>query len=106
MSEKRQIRILPRGTGYADWGLALQKALGRIRAYSPDVLVVSLGVDTFDGHPVGGVTLKSQDYLRMGKRLAGLDLPTQFVMEGGYAIGALGLNVANVITGFSDSAKA
>ena len=54
----------------------------------------------------GGVTLKSQDYLRIGKRLAGLDLPTQFVMEGGYAIGALGLNVANVITGFSDSAKA
>jgi acetoin utilization deacetylase AcuC-like enzyme len=34
-----------------------------------------------------------------------MDLPTQFVMEGGYAIDALGLNVANVITGFSQAAK-
>lgn len=97
---------MPRGTGYADWGPALQTALDRIRAYAPDVLVVSLGVDTFEGDPVGGFTLQSPDYLDIGKRLAGLDLPTHFVMEGGYAIDALGLNVANVITRFSQAAKA
>ena len=97
---------MPRGTGYAVWGPALQVALDRIMSYAPDVLVVSLGVDTFEGDPVGGFTLKSPDYIDIGRRLAELGLPTQFVMEGGYAIDALGLNVANVISGFSQAAKA
>ena len=34
---------------------------------------------------------------------AGLGLPTLFVMEGGYAIAELGLNTANVISGFSQT---
>jgi acetoin utilization deacetylase AcuC-like enzyme len=32
--------------------------------------------------------------------LAGLHVPTLFVMEGGYALEALGENVVNVLTGF------
>ncbi|MBE2278236.1 MAG: histone deacetylase family protein [Rhodobacteraceae bacterium] len=93
---------MPRGTGYADWGRALQVAIDRIRAYGADVLVVSLGVDSFAGDPVGGFTLQTPDYLDIGRRLAGIGLPTQFIMEGGYSIDALGTNVANVITGFSE----
>jgi acetoin utilization deacetylase AcuC-like enzyme len=27
-------------------------------------------------------------------------LPTLFVLEGGYAVGAIGINVVNVLTGF------
>lgn len=96
---------MPRGTGYALWGSELQVALDRITAYSPDVLVVSLGVDTYDGDPVGGFTLQTLDYVDIGNRLSRLDLPTHFVMEGGYAMNALGRNVANVITGFSEAAE-
>lgn len=92
---------MPRGTDYAWWGQALQVALDRISAYAPDVLVVSLGVDTFEGDPVGGFVLQSSNYLDIGKRINGLSLPTHFVMEGGYEMSALGRNVANVITGFS-----
>ena len=55
--------------------------------------------------PSGGGTLKSPDCLDVGKCLAGLDLPTYFVMEGGYAIDALGRNVANVITGSLEAAE-
>ena len=95
---------MPRGTDYAEWGKALQIALDRIVAYAPDVLVVSLGVDTFEGDPVGGFSLQSPDYVDVGKRLASIGLPTHFVMEGGYAMDALGKNVTNIITGYSEGA--
>jgi acetoin utilization deacetylase AcuC-like enzyme len=36
----------------------------------------------------------------LGGRLADLGLPTLFVMEGGYAVEAIGTNVAGVLRGF------
>lgn len=95
---------MPRGTDYASWSRAFDVALERIVGYAPDVLVVSLGVDTFEDDPVGGFILKTPDYVDIGARLAALGLPTHFVMEGGYALKALGLNVANVISGYSEGA--
>ena len=68
--------------------------------FGPDVLVVSLGVDSFARDPVGGFALESPNFLRLGADIAALGLPTLFVMEGGYAIAELGLNTANVISGF------
>ena len=79
---------------------AMTRAATRIAAFAPDVLVVSLGVDTFDGDPVGGFCLQTPDYLVVGQAIARLGLPTQFVMEGGYAVQALGRNVTNVLTGY------
>jgi len=91
---------LPLGTEIESYGEALAKASARIRAYAPDVLIVSLGVDTFAGDPVGGFRLQSPDYLNVGKAIATLNMPTLLVMEGGYDIAELGVNTANVITGF------
>lgn len=93
---------MARGTAYDVYGDALANALARIRQYGPDVLVVSLGVDTYKDDPVGGFRLDTADYPRIGAAIASLGLPTQFVMEGGYAMAALGANVAGVITGFRD----
>ena len=39
----------------------------------------------------------------MGARIAKLKLPTLFVMEGGYAIEAIGVNTVNVLEGFLDA---
>jgi acetoin utilization deacetylase AcuC-like enzyme len=36
----------------------------------------------------------------LGQRLAELGLPTLFVLEGGYALEVLGVNVTNVLAGF------
>ena len=80
-----------------------EAAAARVRAYAPDVLVLSLGVDTFDGDPVGGFCLQTPDYLRLGQGIAGLGLPTLFVMEGGYAIEAVGINTVNVLEGFENA---
>ena len=94
---------LPLRTTIAAYRSALAHAVARIRAHAPDVLVVSLGVDSFIGDPVGGFALESPDFITIGADIAGLGLPTLFVMEGGYAIAELGLNTANVISGFSQT---
>ncbi|QTF91532.1 histone deacetylase family protein [Halomonas sp. BM-2019] len=91
---------LPPGTGYEAWGEALEDALARIRAADCELLVVSLGVDTFEGDPISAFTLASGDFLDVGRRLASLSLPTVFLLEGGYAVAEIGANVANVLEGF------
>ncbi|HTT11447.1 MAG TPA: histone deacetylase family protein [Burkholderiaceae bacterium] len=91
---------LDRGTGFAKWGQALQQALDAIASFGADGLVVALGVDTFEGDPISGFRLKSADYLRVGESIARAGLPTVFVMEGGYAVAEIGVNVVNVLEGF------
>ena len=91
---------LARGTDFAAWRAALEAALGGIAAVGAGALVVSLGVDTFEGDPVAGFRLQSGDYLRMGEDLARAGLPTVFVFEGGYAVAEVGVNAVNVLEGF------
>ena len=101
MSAKAQGLPLPAGTSVEGWFAALDQALARIKAFRPDALVVSLGVDTFEGDPISHFKLKTPDYPRMGERIATLGTPTLFVMEGGYAVAEIGDNVAGVLTGFA-----
>ena len=63
-------------------------------------LIVSLGVDTFEKDPISRFKLKSEDYPKIGRRIAALGLPTLFVMEGGYAVDEIGVNAVGVLTGF------
>ena len=90
------------GSNYSVWGEALESACRKIKAYKPDVLVVSLGVDTFKEDPISPLKLESRDFLTYGARLAKLKLPTMIVMEGGYAIEAIGINTVNVLEGFEN----
>ena len=64
-------------------------------------LVVSLGVDTFEGDPISGFRLRCADYLRIGAEIAAARLPTVFVFEGGYAVAEVGINTVNVLEGFA-----
>ena len=91
---------LARGTDFAAWSDALTHALAAIAGFGADALVVSLGLDTFEGDPISGFRLKSDDYLRMGERLAQVGLPTVLVFEGGYAVEEVGTNAANVLEAF------
>lgn len=90
------------GTDYSDWSVALKAACRRIADYGPDALVISLGVDTFENDPISFFKLKSDDFKRYGAELAALNLPTLFVMEGGYAVEEIGINAVNVLVGFED----
>ncbi len=91
---------LPRGTGFARWREALRTGRESVRRFGAQALVVSLGVDTFEGEPISGFQLKSADYLQLGRDIAGAKLPTVFVFEGGYAVDEVGINTVNVLEGF------
>lgn len=91
---------LPPGTAWERYNDALNAGLKRIAAYGPDALVVSLGVDTFEGDPLGTFRLTIDNFTEIGRRISELSKPTLFIMEGGYDLETIGLNVTNVLCGF------
>lgn len=91
---------LPWGTDWQGYHVALDSALSRIAEHRPDLLIVSLGVDTFEGDPISHFRLKSEDYIRMGQRISRISVPTLFVMEGGYMVDEIGINAVNTLQGF------
>jgi acetoin utilization deacetylase AcuC-like enzyme len=91
---------LPRGTAMADYLPALERALDRIASFGPDILICSYGADTYAGDPISHFRLETEDYPRLGRRIASLRLPTAILMEGGYAVDRLGANVAAFLSGF------
>lgn len=91
---------LARGADWARWSQALDAAKKAIASYAPDALIVSLGLDTFEGDELSTFKLKTTDFSRMGAGLAELGLPTVIVLEGGYGYEFIGANVVNVLTGF------
>jgi acetoin utilization deacetylase AcuC-like enzyme len=92
---------LPRGTDLASYLPALEAAMARIAAFAPDLLVISYGADTFVDDPISHFRLQTADYRAIARRIAGLGLPTLVVMEGGYAVDALGANVASFLEGYA-----
>lgn len=90
---------LPAGTAWDGYSDALGTAIARISSFSPDVLVVSLGVDTALEDP-DSFGLVAADYSRIGERIGALGVSTLFLLEGGYNIMVLGRNVASVLAGF------
>ena len=95
---------LPAGSDWTAWRAAMEMCCRRVDAFAPQALVLSLGVDTHRDDPSGTFKLDSSHYVLMGRRLAELGLPTLFVLEGGYALEVLGVNVANVLAGFEGAA--
>jgi acetoin utilization deacetylase AcuC-like enzyme len=92
---------LPRGTDLAAYLPALDTALARIADYAPDLLMISYGADTFIGDPISQFRLETADYAILARRIAALGLPSVVVMEGGYALDALGANVAAFLEGLA-----
>ncbi len=95
---------LPPGATYDIWKAALDQARARIKAYDADVLIVSLGVDTFKEDPISFFKLESDDFTDYGQAIAALNLPTVFLLEGGYAVEQVGINAVNVLQGFDQAA--
>ena len=93
---------LPRNTSYAQWRKSLIKAIDEVKTFSPDFFLISLGVDTFEHDPISFFKLKSEDYFDVGRIISSLNLPTLFVMEGGYAINQIGINTVNILKGFEE----
>ena len=95
---------LPRGTEMEGYGEALDGALQAVGAHEPDLLILSFGADTFEEDPISFFRLREGDYREIASRIAAVALPTLIVMEGGYAIDALGANVSALLAGFENAA--
>ncbi|RUZ77915.1 histone deacetylase family protein [Mesorhizobium sp. M7A.F.Ca.US.006.01.1.1] len=96
---------LPRKSADAAFLEALEVAFQRIRAFSPDALVVALGLDAFEGDPFGGLSVTTPGFSRIGEAIAKLGLPTVIVQEGGYLCDELGDNLTAFLTGFGGKAR-
>ena len=66
-----------------------------------DPLVLSAGMDLYEGDPLGTFKVTQEGIRQIGKRLAALKIPTLIVMEGGYDNAALGSNITTLLNHFS-----
>ncbi len=91
---------LPRGVGDTQYLGYLDRALEGIRACGASALVVSLGFDAYELDPLSPLKITTDGFRRMASAVAGLELPTVLVQEGGYYCPDLGRNLAAFLSGF------
>jgi acetoin utilization deacetylase AcuC-like enzyme len=91
---------LARGTNDDDFLTTLETALTRVAAFGADAVVIALGLDAYIGDPFKGLAITTPGFARIGPALAGLNVPTLFVQEGGYLCDELGDNLTRVLNGF------
>jgi acetoin utilization deacetylase AcuC-like enzyme len=94
---------LTRGTEDSGYLKALDQALARISAFSPQALVVALGLDAYAGDPLKGLAVSTAGFGKIASAIVSLGLPTLLVQEGGYLCPALGENLASFLEGFASN---
>lgn len=97
---------IERGSGDDVFLAALDKGLERVALFAPDVLIVALGLDAFEGDPFGGLSVTTAGFGRIGAACAALHLPTLMVQEGGYLCHELGDNLTRFVEGFGGVSRA
>ncbi len=83
---------LPAGTDDDAYLAALDLGLAAIDRTPGDVIVVSLGFDTYSHDPIGDFALTTAVYHECGKRVAALGRRLVILQEGGYHRPSLGAN--------------
>jgi acetoin utilization deacetylase AcuC-like enzyme len=78
----------------------LKQAITAIKKFAPKYFVIALGLDTAKSDPTGSWTLMPDDFFKNGAMLAGLNLPTLIVQEGGYRTKTLGQNARSFFAGY------
>lgn len=78
---------------------ALDVAVDAIDAFDPAVVVLSLGVDTFEHDPITDLRVTTEGFAVQAARVRALDRPVVVVQEGGYHVRTLGENVWTWLTG-------
>ncbi|MDZ7705089.1 MAG: histone deacetylase family protein [Trueperaceae bacterium] len=88
---------LPEGTDDDAYLTTLERAVEAVAAHEPGTVVLSLGTDTADSDPVGGLGLSTDAYPRIGRTIADLGLPVVSVQEGGYDLDRVGRDTVGVL---------
>jgi acetoin utilization deacetylase AcuC-like enzyme len=95
--------LLPAGTADDAYLSSLEQACEAITAFSPSLLIVSLGLDTFIDDPIADLALTAEGFERCGALVGRLGLPTVVLQEGGYDITSLGDNVRRWLQGIAQT---
>ncbi len=90
---------LPAGTDDVAYARALSMACEAIGAFGSEVVIVSLGVDTFHNDPISDLAVTTEGFREQGELVAQLALPTVVLQEGGYDVAAIGDNVKAFLLG-------
>jgi acetoin utilization deacetylase AcuC-like enzyme len=64
---------------------AAKRALEKLIAFKPDLLLVSAGFDAYARDPLVQMTLAAEDFAEFGRSLSNIDIPTVAILEGGYS---------------------
>jgi acetoin utilization deacetylase AcuC-like enzyme len=77
----------------------LDRGLDAVATFGGGVLVVSLGIDTYERDPICDLALTTKSYRETGRRVAALGRPVVVLQEGGYFVPDLGENVRQWLRG-------
>jgi acetoin utilization deacetylase AcuC-like enzyme len=95
---------LPAGSSIKQYLSKLDIAIRRMDQYAPDVLVVSLGFDTYNTDPLGSFKIETDDYVTIAQRIKHssslVNIPSLLLLEGGYVVENLGENLAAFLRGW------
>lgn len=91
---------LPLGANGIEFLQALSRLLSALAEFKPQAIVIALGLDAHKDDPLAGMTLETEDFYRIGQRLAQVKGPKVIVQEGGYPTESLGDNLAAFLQGF------
>ena len=93
---------LPGDFGGKQYLETLDKALGMVDLAKFEAVAVSAGFDTHKGD-LATLGLIEQDYFEIGKRVAKLNKPAFFVLEGGYVGTKVGLDIDSFLRGYEEN---
>jgi len=91
------------GVGDDDVVTTLERALDAVDRFGAEVVVVSLGLDMFEGDPIADLRVTEDGFRRSGELVGRLGLPTIVLQEGGYATDELGRNASAWLGGLAST---
>ncbi|MBZ9719678.1 histone deacetylase family protein [Mesorhizobium sp. AD1-1] len=91
---------VPLMSGSEAYLAAVARGCEAVRQFSPDIVVVALGLDASRDDPFACMAVDDSGFHRMGEILGGLSRATLIVQEGGYPSPTLALSLAAFLKGF------
>ena len=76
---------LPAQTDHDHYLSVLSGGIKEIEKFSPDLLAISAGFDSYRLDPITSLSLEQETYREIGRMLSGLNKPAFAVLEGGYS---------------------
>ncbi|MFA6716544.1 MAG: hypothetical protein WCS27_14275, partial [Victivallaceae bacterium] len=93
---------LPAEIGDKEYRQYLLKALKAIDKFEPEALILSLGLDIFEGDPLSDIGVSSAFFKEIAESVMKLGVPILALLEGGYDMKDIGRNGANFAEGLAE----